>query len=159
MPSTPPAEPLGGAGSVAVLEEVGETLPAGVVAPGLVEERVVSPPPPAKPPAKPATKPATKADKPAKAVAKASPPPPARPAATPAADRKPAKKRATRPIPASVWVEPTGATCPPSHPVKVKLASRLFQLPGMFAYERTRPDRCYADEAAAAAEGFTRAKR
>jgi hypothetical protein len=29
----------------------------------------------------------------------------------------------------------------------------------MFAYDRTRPDRCYADEAAAAADGFTKAKR
>jgi hypothetical protein len=50
-------------------------------------------------------------------------------------------------------------TCPPSHPIKVKLASRLFHLPGMFAYERTRPDRCYSSEATAVSEGFIRAKR
>jgi hypothetical protein len=58
-----------------------------------------------------------------------------------------------------VWVEPVGATCPPDHPVKVKLASRLFRVPGMFAYERSRPDRCYPDDQAAMAEGFTRAQR
>jgi hypothetical protein len=43
--------------------------------------------------------------------------------------------------------------------VKAKLSSRLFHLPGMFAYARTRPDRCYRDEAAAVADGLTRAKR
>ena len=49
--------------------------------------------------------------------------------------------------------------CPPSHPIKAKLASRLFHLPGMFAYDRTRPDRCYRDETGAVADGLTRAKR
>jgi hypothetical protein len=58
-----------------------------------------------------------------------------------------------------VWVEPVGTTCPPDHPIKVKLASRLFHIPGMFAYERTRPDRCYAEEQDAVVEGFSRAKR
>ncbi len=58
-----------------------------------------------------------------------------------------------------IWVEPVGTTCPPDHPVKVKLASRLFRVPGMFAYDRTRPDRCYGDEHEAIAEGFTRAQR
>jgi len=50
-------------------------------------------------------------------------------------------------------------TCPPSHPIKAKLSSRIFHLPGMFAYERTRPDRCYVDETSATSEGFIRAKR
>ncbi len=57
------------------------------------------------------------------------------------------------------WVEPTDGACPPTHPVKVKLSSGIFHLPGMLAYERTRPDRCYTDAEAAAADGFTRAKR
>jgi hypothetical protein len=58
------------------------------------------------------------------------------------------------------WVAPASPDlCPESHPIKAKLSSRLFHLPGMAAYTRTRPDRCYADEAAAEAEGFTRAKR
>ena len=49
--------------------------------------------------------------------------------------------------------------CPPSHPIKVKLASRLFHVPGLLAYDRTRPDRCYPDEHTATTDGFTRAKR
>lgn len=57
------------------------------------------------------------------------------------------------------WVKPTGGVCPETHPVKAKLASRLFHLPGMLAYDRTRADRCYRDAAAAEDEGFTRAKR
>jgi hypothetical protein len=43
--------------------------------------------------------------------------------------------------------------------VKAKLSSRLFHLPGMFAYNRTKPDRCYSDEEAATADGLTKAKR
>lgn len=57
------------------------------------------------------------------------------------------------------FVEPEGGVCPPTHPVKAKLASRLFHLPGMFAYDRTRPDRCYLDADTAVADGFTSAKR
>jgi hypothetical protein len=49
--------------------------------------------------------------------------------------------------------------CPQTHPVKAKLSSKLFHLPGMFAYDRTKADRCYRDETAAAADGLTRAKR
>jgi hypothetical protein len=66
------------------------------------------------------------------------------------------------PAPASaqpLWVEPEGDACPASHPVKGKLSSGLFHLPGMNAYDRTRPDRCYADEAAATEDGLRRAKR
>jgi hypothetical protein len=58
-----------------------------------------------------------------------------------------------------MWVEPIGSTCPTTHPVKAKVTSRIFHLPGMFAYERTRPDRCYSDAGAAEADGFTRSKR
>ena len=61
--------------------------------------------------------------------------------------------------PTQVWVQPSGSVCPETHPVKAKLASKLFHLPGMFAYARTRPDRCYQDEQAAVADGLTRAKR
>jgi hypothetical protein len=60
---------------------------------------------------------------------------------------------------ATAWVEPEGGHCPPSHPVKAKLSSRIFQLPGMFAYDRTRADRCYEDETTAVIDGFTKAKR
>jgi hypothetical protein len=57
------------------------------------------------------------------------------------------------------WVEPVDGTCPTSHPVKAKLASKIFHLPGMLNYERTRPDRCYADADAATTDGLRPAKR
>ncbi len=60
----------------------------------------------------------------------------------------------------STWVPATDdGNAPPSHPVKVKLSSRLYHLPGMAAYGRTRPDRCYQTAEAAEADGFSRAKR
>jgi len=58
------------------------------------------------------------------------------------------------------WVEPDGpASCPASHPVKAKLSSGIFHVPGDANYERTRPDRCYADARAAEADGLRPAKR
>lgn len=75
----------------------------------------------------------------------------------------PAKKAAGRTrkaaSSATSWVEPTGSVCPPSHPVKAKLSSKLYHLPGMLAYARTTPDRCYGGPEAAEADGLTRAKR
>ena len=86
---------------------------------------------------------------------------PARPAAPAkkAAPRKAAAKKAARATAGATWVAPEDRACPPTHPVKAKLASRLYHLPGMLAYDRTVPDRCYVDPAAAEADGFTRAKR
>ena len=63
------------------------------------------------------------------------------------------------PEPAVRWVEPTDGVCPSSPPVKAKLSSGLFHLPGMAAYKRTRADRCYPDAESAAEDGLTRAKR
>ena len=61
---------------------------------------------------------------------------------------------------ASGWVDPApDGSCPDGYPVKVKQRSRLYHLPGMFAYTRTVPDRCYPTAEAAEADGFTRAKR
>lgn len=57
------------------------------------------------------------------------------------------------------WVEPEDGTCPASHPVKAKLASGIFHVPGGSSYERTRPDRCYLDADAAIADGLRQAKR
>jgi hypothetical protein len=59
----------------------------------------------------------------------------------------------------SAWVEAEQGACPVTHPVKAKVASKIFHEPGMLAYERTTPDRCYRDAAAAEADGFRRAKR
>lgn len=57
------------------------------------------------------------------------------------------------------WVEPSDGECPLSHPVKVKLRSGLFHLPGMVVYGRTNADRCYRSPEEAAAAGFRRAAR
>ena len=58
------------------------------------------------------------------------------------------------------WVPPDDASDTlTSHPVKAKESSRLYHLPGMLAYQRTRPDRCYMTAEAAEADGFVRAKR
>ncbi len=61
--------------------------------------------------------------------------------------------------PAAGWVEPIDGGCPTSHPVKGKLSSKIFHLPGMRNYERTKPDRCYVDAHAAEADGLRAAKQ
>jgi hypothetical protein len=57
------------------------------------------------------------------------------------------------------WVEPTGNTCPATHPVKANMSSRIFHVTGGLSYDRTHPDRCYRDAAAAEADGLRRAAR
>ena len=56
-------------------------------------------------------------------------------------------------------MEPTGDVCPTTHPVKAKLASKIFHLPGRLSYARTKPDRCYRDSDTAEADGLRPAKR
>ena len=108
---------------------------------------VVVPPKPAAAPA-PAPRPSVSiADLQEAPVKKA----PAKKAAAPAKP-KPAKKL-------EPWVEPVDGECPPTHPVKGKMASKIYHLPGGFNYARTRPDRCYVDAAAAEADGLRPAKR
>ena len=72
-------------------------------------------------------------------------------------------KPAPSPAPAApadaTWVAPDDGACPSSHPVKVKLRSGVFHLPGMAHYDRTSADRCYRDGAAAEGDGFRQAKR
>lgn len=75
--------------------------------------------------------------------------------------KAPAKKApaqaAQKPEP---WVAPSEhGSVPATHPVKAKLASRIYHLPGMSFYDRTNPDRCYVSAEAAEADGFSRAKR
>jgi hypothetical protein len=50
-------------------------------------------------------------------------------------------------------------SCPTGHPVKAKLSSKIFHVPGGGSYERTSADRCYADAAEAEADGLRQAKR
>ena len=57
------------------------------------------------------------------------------------------------------WVPPVEGACPDGYPVKAKVASGIYHQPGGLSYERTRPDRCYADTASAEADGFRAAKR
>jgi hypothetical protein len=85
-------------------------------------------------------------------------------AATPkAATAKPAKPQAATQkssrARASAWVEPKAdGNCPPTHPIKAKMASGIFHAPGGANYARTKPDRCYVDAAAATADGLRPAK-
>ena len=61
---------------------------------------------------------------------------------------------------AVAFVDPgADGSCPLTHPVKAKLASGIYHLPGGGNYERTKPDRCYADPDAAEADGLRAAKR
>ena len=60
---------------------------------------------------------------------------------------------------AEPWVEPDAGACPASHPVKAKLSSKIFHLPGMANYERTKADRCYLGASEAEADGLRPAKR
>lgn len=60
----------------------------------------------------------------------------------------------------AVWVAPTGdGECPDGFPVKAKMGSKIFHSPGQLNYDRTTPDRCYVDAAAAEADGLRAAKR
>jgi len=91
------------------------------------------------------------------------------PASTPAArpaKAKPAPKAAGAGTGAGTgsdevppWVDPENGECPPSHPIKAKLSSKIFHAPGGLAYDRTTPDRCYRDAATAEADGFRPSKR
>ena len=59
----------------------------------------------------------------------------------------------------AAWLEPVDGECPAGHPVKAKMTSGIYHLPGGLSYDRTHPDRCYQDAAAAEADGLRPAKR
>ena len=68
-------------------------------------------------------------------------------------EAKPGKK------PMAAWTEPNAdGSCPRTHPIKAKLSSGIYHAPGGANYARTKPDRCYVDEAAAAADGLRPSK-
>ena len=56
-------------------------------------------------------------------------------------------------------VEPVDGVCPPGYPIKAKSSSKIFHVPGGSSYDRTVPDRCYANESDAAADGYRKARR
>ncbi|HVV36525.1 MAG TPA: hypothetical protein VHC63_07960 [Acidimicrobiales bacterium] len=75
---------------------------------------------------------------------------------------EPPRPEPPRPVPPRVevsWVEPHGTVCPPSHPIKAKLGSKVFRKPESPGYDTSKPDRCYASEAEAARAGFHEARR
>ena len=77
----------------------------------------------------------------------------------PVAKKAAAPKKATPAKADTAWVEPSGDVCPTTHPVKAKLSSKIFHLPGMLNYNRTKPDRCYRDAPSAEGDGLRPAKR
>lgn len=56
------------------------------------------------------------------------------------------------------WVPPVDGRCPDGYPIKANDNSKIFHVPGGRFYERTVPERCYADAADAEADGYRRAK-
>lgn len=65
--------------------------------------------------------------------------------------------------PLSVGLAPPAPyTCPGSHPIKGNKSSsgeRIYHVPGGEFYDRTDPERCYATEADAQANGYRRSQR
>ena len=58
-----------------------------------------------------------------------------------------------------LWVEPVDGACPVSHPLKGNDGSKIFHVPGGSSYDRTVPERCYANAEDAQADGYRQAKR
>ena len=56
-------------------------------------------------------------------------------------------------------VDPVDGACPPGYPIKAKSTSKIFHAPGGSSYDRTVPDRCYATETDAEADGYRKAQR
>jgi hypothetical protein len=109
-------------------------------------------------PAAPTAAPKAKASKAAKAAKTAKSK--AEPAKAKAArDPKPKAKKKAAASKVPPWVEPVEGAAPATHPVKAKVASKIYHLPGMTNYDRTTPDRCYRDAAAAEADGFRKSQR
>jgi len=57
------------------------------------------------------------------------------------------------------WVKPVDGECPEGYPIKAKVKSGIFHVPGSTTYERTKPDRCYPSVEAAEADGLRPPKR
>jgi hypothetical protein len=83
---------------------------------------------------------------------------PAGPTTEPASVDEPGDGEMTPGRGEGAWVEPADGACPATHPVKGKLSSGIFHVPGGANYDRTRADRCYTDPGAAEADGLRGAK-
>ena len=73
--------------------------------------------------------------------------------------RKAPTGKAAEPPGERMWVAASNGVCPPSHPIKAKLSSKIFHAPGARNYGRTHADRCYPDEGSAEADGLRPALR
>ena len=60
--------------------------------------------------------------------------------------------------PSQPWVGPVDGRCPDGYPIKANDNSGIYHVPGGRFYERTVPERCYADTDAAEADGYRAAK-
>lgn len=56
------------------------------------------------------------------------------------------------------WVPPVDGACPDGYPVKANDNSGIYHVPGGRSYERTVPERCYANPVDAEADGYRAAK-
>jgi hypothetical protein len=56
------------------------------------------------------------------------------------------------------WVLPDDGQCPDGYPIKVNVKTGIYHVPGGRFYARAVPERCYANEASAEADGYRRAK-
>lgn len=56
------------------------------------------------------------------------------------------------------WRAPVDGQCPDGYAVKASGASQIFHLPGGRFYDRTVPERCYADAEHAEADGYRPSK-
>jgi hypothetical protein len=85
----------------------------------------------------------------------------AQPTAAPAPRATIAAPKATAaPAPSTGGVPPISALdCPADHAIKGNKASdgrRLYHMPGIGSYDKTKPERCFATEAEAQAAGYVR---
>lgn len=54
---------------------------------------------------------------------------------------------------------PIDGQCPEGYPIKLKIKSGIFHVPGGLSYDRTKPDRCYRSVDDALTDGHRQAKR
>jgi hypothetical protein len=91
-------------------------------------------------------------------LASATPTQPSSPSSSASASSASSASSAQPASSASGWVPPALGACPDGYPVKAKQSSQIYHVPGGRFYDRTVPDRCYADPAAAEADGYRASK-
>lgn len=79
---------------------------------------------------------------------------------TPTAEPAPTDEPSTDAAPPTGrrWAEPVDGACPDGYPIKANDKSGIYHVPGGRFYDRTVPERCYADTEDAEADGYRAAK-